>query len=236
MKEEGIVVGSDSAQEWLLPWWWENYSRYNSHPVAFVDLGLSPEKRSWCAERGAVIDLGLDSAFVADRSQMNPLIAAVMENDVGDWFWSYRNAWFKKPFACLHSPFRKSIWMDTDCEVCGPLDELFINYGEPLSMARDLHAYSPYPIYNSGVIVFKQGEPLIAEWAQMAIEQNHLFRGNQDMLSWLIEEKKIAHVDMPGIYNWSRSSSVEKDPQAVIVHWHGPHGKKCLSQVIRGSP
>jgi len=41
----------DKGQQWLLPWWWEQYSAHNSYPVVFVDFGLS-EKGIACAKRG----------------------------------------------------------------------------------------------------------------------------------------------------------------------------------------
>ena len=70
--EDGVIVGSDANHEWLLVWWWENYSRFNSLPVAFVDFGMSPESRKWCQERGLIVDLIVENDFVATREQMNP--------------------------------------------------------------------------------------------------------------------------------------------------------------------
>lgn len=232
LEEDGIIVASDANQEWLLAWWWENYSRFNSLPVAFVDFGMSQAMRTWCQERGLVIDLIVDDAFVATRQQMNPLMTAVMEIESGTWFWDYRKAWFKVPCALLQSPFRKSLWMDLDCEVCGSLEEIFRSYGEPLSLSRDAHSYSSYPVYNCGVIAFRRGVSIIEQWADACIEQNHLSRGNQDLLSQILYRHNM-RVDMPEIYNWSRSSALEKDPQAIIVHWHGPHGKKCLEHIVQ---
>ena len=56
-EEDGILIGSDEHLEWAIPWWWENYSRFNSFPVAFADFGMSEAMRAWCRERGELIDL-----------------------------------------------------------------------------------------------------------------------------------------------------------------------------------
>jgi hypothetical protein len=231
LDEDGIVVASDINHEWLLSWWWENYSRYNSLPVAFVDFGMSQERKRWCQERGIVIDMIVDDDFIVTKEQMNPLTAAVIENESGTWFWGYRQAWFKIPCACMQSPFRKSLWMDLDCEVCGSLEEVFQRYGEPLSLVLDAHSTSSHPVYNTGVIAFKRGISIIEEWADACIEQNHLSRGNQDLLSRILHQHNMS-IDMPDVYNWSRCSSLEKNPEAIIVHWHGPHGKKCLQKML----
>ena len=75
-----------------------------------------------------------------------------------DAFWQCRNAWFKKPLACLQSPFKRTIWVDLDCEVRRELGELFALGEQSLALTQDAFvAYSTsYPIYNSGV-PFREG-------------------------------------------------------------------------------
>ena len=88
---------------------------------------------------------------------MDPALVSKLENELMDTsFWPCRNAWFKKPLACLQSPFEISLWIDLDCEVTGPLDVLYDVYGSSIAMARYPQKYIPYPIYNSGVIVFRR--------------------------------------------------------------------------------
>jgi hypothetical protein len=217
---KGVVVASDARLEWLIPWWWERYSRYNAYPVAFVDYGMSEEMRKWCAERGEVVPLSLPDLFSAGNALLKLLL---LDKDVDEeWFFS-RNAWFKKPFACLHSPFKKSVWIDLDCEMKGSIEPLF---AMRLALALDHYADAPYyPVYNSGVIAFEHGVSLFEEWADLCVRENHTFPGDQEVLSWLIEQKKCI-VEMPAIYNWSRLS--HENPQAVIVHWHGPVGKEHI--------
>jgi hypothetical protein len=228
VRGEGVIVACDLQQEWLLEWWWENYRRFNAYPVAFVDFGMSQEKKRWCQERGALIALPVPDIFVADRSEMQPDLACQMEEEIGTFFWTCRNAWFKKPLACLCSPFESSLWLDLDCEVKGPIGALF---EFSFSLKRYEEQLASYPIYNSGVIVFKWGIPLFEQWADVAIEQNHLFIGDQEVLSWLLRSERI--VELPAIYNWSRR--LPPNPDAVIVHWHGVLGKYCIYHQINSS-
>lgn len=233
-QKKGVIVGSDREQEWLLPWWWEHYSRFNAFPVAFADFGLSKEGRAWCAELGTVIDLTRVENFVRPRSQLDPRVAEDMEKKIGTWIWSHKNGWFKKPLACLQTPFEASIWMDLDCEVRGSLADLFDLSGTFLSMVRYEDARFPYPIYNAGVILFRQGISLMEEWAELAVEQNQAFIGDQDALCWLIHEKKKTVVELPLIYNWSRC--LRPNPEALVLHWHGPQGKSIIfDQIMRSN-
>ena len=48
-KTEGILVGSDLNQEWLLSDWYSHLRKFNPDiPIAFGDLGMSEEGRGWC--------------------------------------------------------------------------------------------------------------------------------------------------------------------------------------------
>lgn len=230
---DGIIVGADLTQEWLLPWWWENYKRFNSHPVAFVDFGMSLEMKSWCKERGEYIRLPVADIFVAAKEQIEPERINEWEDGHGKTFWPSRNAWFKKPLACLQTPYNRSVWIDLDCEIRGPLSALFALSDHPsgVAMAREVHENDPNgPLYNSGVIAFKRGISLFEKWAEDALDRNHLFSGDQNALSRRIFEEKMVIGDVPLIYNWSRCNP--ENPGAVIVHWHGVHGKSVISHQI----
>jgi hypothetical protein len=229
---DGVVVASDLQQEWLLPWWWENYRRFNSHPVVFIDFGMSKEMKVWCQERGALIPLLVPDIFVASKEEMDPDLVARMEDETGKMFWCYRNAWFKKPLACLQSPFKRTLWIDLDCQIRGYLGDLFESFGDGLSMTRYPNPTMPYPIYNSGIIVFKHGLSVFEAWADLCIEQNHLFRGDEDILAWLLKDQNMV-AQLPAIYNWSRC--FEDNPEAIVFHWHGAKGKYCIHHQIMTS-
>lgn len=232
---DGIVVGADISQEWLLPWWWKNYRKYNSNPVAFVDFGLSFEKKEWCRERGELIPLRIFDDFVTDREAVAPKQVQYWEGDLGKAFWSFRSAWFKKPLACLQSPFQRSVWIDLDCEIRGSIHKLF-EYADAqpgLGMVRDygsLLSDLDYPIYNSGVIPFQRNLALMTHWAQNCIEQNSAFKGDQEVFSYMIAQDKISISEIHPIYNWSRLR--EESGEEIILHWHGVHGKNVIKSQI----
>lgn len=224
----GVIVGADLTQEWLLPWWWERYRRHNTLPVFFVDFGMSQEGKAWCRERGELHALPLSDAFVAERSEISPPLVEEMERVCGKQFWPSRTIWFKKPFACLLSPFSQGLWIDLDCEVCGCLDPLFSLSQGKLGMVREaFDNRGANQQYNAGLILFPHGAQCITEWADRSVRENHLFRGDQDVLNALIQERNFPLVELPEIYNWSRLKKA--NPEAVVVHWHGPHGKDIIA-------
>jgi hypothetical protein len=228
-EDRGVVVGSDLTQEWLLPWWWENYRRHNQYPVSFVNFGLSEEKKKWCQERGELIPLYVADIFVQEKEELAPCLIKEWEAGFGNRFWDSRKAWFKKPLACLASPYRQSIWIDLDCEIRGSLEPLFDFAKHPSGLAlTEERPDGPTPIatYNSGVIVFQRGIELIEEWADASFERNGDFRGDQELLSQLIADKGIFIGQLPSEYNWSRYYG--DAPEALIYHWHGEFGRSVI--------
>lgn len=219
---EGIIVGCDLFQEWILPWWWENYRRHNRYPVAFFDFGLSEKGQQWCLERGELIRLR--SLLVKGRDEVDPSLAHHWEERHGENFWDSREAWFKKPLACARSPFGKSVWLDLDCEVLQPLDFLFEACLHPsgIALAND----QVVPTYNSGVIAFRQGCPITQAWADQSLEKTGDFRGDQDLLSHIIAEKNAPVCELEQIYNWNVGYG--DNPDAVICHWLGESAKTVL--------
>ena len=83
---------------------------------------------------------------------------------------------------------------------------------------------------NSGVLLFDTGCPLILDWAKEALHGNAVFVGDQDILSHLIDSTKTPVATLPPIYNWSRFAGESQD--AVVMHWHGNHGKTVISHQI----
>lgn len=230
LETDGVIVGADQNQEWLLPWWWEHYRQFNTYPVTFIDFGLSLSMKEWCEKQGSRIRLLIPDFYILGKEELDTSTSQTWEKGWGQTFWDCRNAWFKKPLACLQSPYRRSIWFDLDCEIRCPLNALFHACEHPshIAMVRDL--LDPRE-YNSGVIAFKRGTPLIQDWAKDAFLRNGEFRGDQDLLSQLIIEQKIEIQEIPSRYNWSRRA--EENPEALIIHWHGPHGKAIIAHEIQ---
>ncbi len=231
--EDGVMAGADLNQEWLLPWWWEHYQKHNSHPVIFIDFGMSFEAKDWCKKRGELFSLRMFADFIKERENIDPAIANHFEEECGTYFWDCRNAWFKKPFACLQTPFRRTLWIDVDCEIRGPMKDLF-PYADPapgVAMVQDqAPSTTGYPIYNSGVMAFHRHAPLIDSWARHCIEYNHILRGDQEIFSYMVHKETLSITEIPPKYNWSRFN--EKEDGAIILHWHGPHGKTVIRSQI----
>lgn len=234
LAQQGVIVGADLSQEWLLPWWWDHYHTFNDFPVTFIDFGLSQEAKKWCVEKGTLLPLRVADIFVVEKEQIPSHFVQKWEDAYGREFWINRNGWFKKPLACLLSPYQQSVWIDLDCEVRGSIAALFTLCAHPsgIAMAQDLYDPLSEEIgFNSGVIVFKQGIQILEDWADQAFEKNHLYAGDQSILSWIIQEQKLSIAELPPIYNWSRRR--EENREAIIVHWHGKQGKEVIVHQIR---
>ncbi len=226
---DGVIIASDQTLEWILPWWLENYRKHNSHPVAFIDLGLSFEKKDWCKKHGEFIPLRV----VDFAEETDPETAKQWEEEFGRHFWGSRDAWFKKPLACLKSPFERTVWIDIDCEVRAPITPLFQYADSPSGFAMAKEQVDPskaFQIYNSGIIVFRQNHPLLKEWADLCLTRSGQFRGDQEAFSHMIAERKIGIDEVPPLYNWSRCREDRDD--VAIQHWHGHHGKYVIRTLI----
>jgi hypothetical protein len=231
LEKEGILVGADLSQEWLLPWWWEKYRKFSRLPVAFVDFGLSKEMRDWCRERGHYISLPVADVFMTERENVDPNLAQEWDAEYGVQFWTGRNACFKKPMACLLSPFQRTMWIDLDCEIKSPFQDALILCEHPSSIALAKKCKNAERVeFNSGVIVFKRGCSLIEQWAKLSFEENHLHATDEQALIHIVNQGRIDVNQLPLIYNWSRCD--ELNPRAAILHWHGRHGKEVISRQI----
>jgi len=221
--DTGVITAADEEQEWLLAWWWSNYTAHNDLPVLFVDLGMSTGARDWCAQRGALSEpVSLDCY-----------------------------GWFKKPLALLQSPFKQAIWLDSDCEVRGSLVRLFefcadggigmtFDRGTP---QRFREAMPPdAPIYNSGVVVFNHGDPVVPQWASMTLalrsdrpgDPRYGQPGDQETLALTLRRYAKGRVrDVPKDLVRLRLS--DGDGPAVVMHWTGPTGKQHIRDAMSRS-
>ena len=239
--KQGIVVGCDRNQEWLLPWWWKHYSEHNTYPVVFMDFGLSPEALAWCKERGTCVDLSTVDPKQFLKIPESP-IKEKWESRCGPELWNERHAWFKKPFACFYSPFESSIWLDLDCEVRGDLAPIFncLGLGAEIAISKEsqsiqeLHQNLGFLLpgeinYNSGVIAFKKGAA-IDFWLEQTVCHNEQFIGDQQALSRAIFLKPFSLVELPAAFNWSPAEG--QNDQATIVHYHGGHFKQEIANQL----
>ncbi len=235
MYEKGVLVASDQNTEWLLPWWWQKYSTCNTLPVVFVDFGMTKESLTWCKERGEVIPFKVPS-FCKPLSQESGIEA---EKLYGTSCFQSRDAWFKKPSACLLSPFLKTLWLDLDCEVLSSLDDVFlyleegselaVSYGYAENLPKILEgAGEAGTICNSGVLVFRKGSELLQKWEKKALEESDKYLGDECILSILLAESLDTVSLLPEEYNWRMTRGVPVC--AKVIHWKGEWGKSYIAK------
>lgn len=231
-QEKGIVVGCNQAQEWLLPWWYMNYSIHNHYPITFVNFGdMTSQALAWCRQRGTVINLDCGDAFIARKEDVDPEVAAFWESRRAA-IWTLRQAWLKIPFAMLKSPYQKSVWMDLDCQVVKSIEPIFSVYLQDCDFAVTKEADAEQivyqaqgsllegeVIYNAGVVAYRQGSTVLQEWAERVRTQNMHFMGCQKVLARLLHEKKLPFTELPATYNWAMAQG--KNPEAAIFHYWG---------------
>ncbi|NGX45338.1 MAG: hypothetical protein K940chlam2_00487 [Chlamydiae bacterium] len=225
----GVIVASDERSEWLLPWWWARYSARNTLPVCLIDLGLSHFGRTFCKERGTL--LALDGAVsCAAKDQISKEQAAHWEAIYGKELWEMRSAWFKKPHALCQTPFKKTLWLDLDCEVLLPLEPLFENHQNDsfviASETESAFLAEGEPLYNSGVILYERTDPILEAWRAASLLKSGEAWGDQQLLSRIISEEQFPITLLDERYNWRMARGL--NIHAAIIHWVGSWGKEYI--------
>lgn len=153
---------------------------------------------------------------------------------------STSKGWFKKPAAMIEASklSEKVFWLDTDCHVQGPIDDLF-NYIEPnkLAMVEDVpwSKRRESKWHNSGVVGF-QGRPVILdEWAAEVAFNPAV--GDQEVLHGLLGNplrKEIYIKDLPRRYNTLRLDLIDgsQPDDIAIMHWTGAKGKEMIRDLM----
>jgi hypothetical protein len=211
MIDKAFVGGADKNCEWLLPWWLGNIRKNSSIPVIIYDFGLSKKGKDW-----------------AHRNNINLLTL------------EHNNGWFMKPSAILDAPAKQRIWLDIDCEVKKPIDDIFSFIEEErIAVAPDpVHSWGCK--YNSGVVGVQDKPAAVKEWKRMCDnpkQYGQMGRGDQELLWEMIKEDKnppLSHI--PKQYCWLRIylekyKKYHKDVR--IIHWTGPRGKEIIAKSVR---
>ncbi len=191
---------------------------------------MSEPAKAWCARHGELIAVSVDTSF------LHPISAAHKKK----WEMHYdpslkniRQNCFKKPFACLTSPYKQTLWIDLDCEIIKGLDDLF-TYCSPTSqvgLVQEVETnhyprWSPGVFYNGGVIAFVHGCDLIAQWAQECRVRNDKYCFDDNILSALINEQQLNITELPPECNWKFIWGFNMN--AIIVHWATNAGKNFI--------
>ena len=227
---KGVIIGCDATQEWLLLWWWGNYSKKNGYPVAIFDFGMSEKAIAWCKAIGRYIKQPRKADFLKEPS---PKLCARF-GDLGfanqdeQTIRDTRLAWFQKPFACLHTPFPLTCWIDLDCEVKGDIAPLFktLEEGAEIALVKDpeysqkklceLGTISPDETsYSSGVIAFKKGAKIIDEWVDISTRHNDEFTGDSETLTRTLYLRRPALKELPPIYNWNMNQGPNQNSYRI---------------------
>lgn len=242
MEDYGIIVGCDKNQEWLLPWWWENYHQHNTKPVAFFDFGMSEESQQFCKERGLYFLVEEKNTHQEDLELIPPEIHFTWRIIYGEeTLKNSRSAWFKKPFAAINSPFSIGLWIDLDCHILRCLDPIFshlqeddeisMRYEHECSTVFDhllQNSYFDEHLYNSGVILFRKNSRAIRDWVEVIKNSKEKFIGDEHAISRAIYQNLLPVKLLPEIYNDMRL--MEDYPETYIVHYAGVHGKKLIKE------
>lgn len=238
MNESGVLVGSDLCSEWLLPWWWEHYSKHNGFPVAFADFGMSEHGIDWCLQRGAVFSVEAECP-IRQKQELPQKTAALWELCCGEGVWNVREAWIKKAYALLNSPFPKTLWIDIDCQIHAPLKELFslldtyeIGIVEDTSEQHKIHL-ADEPHYNSGVIIYRRDTPFFSQFRSVIENYESELPGDEELLGRAIYLHSPKLIELPAIYNWRYDDGT--NPLTVITHYSGGPGKLKIMETLPSS-
>jgi hypothetical protein len=106
---EGIVTAADAGYFRELQFLVRSITAVSCQPVCVIDLGLTETQRNWCLDIGNIIVWS------------TPELYQPMQR-IRDRFWW--QAWIK-PFYLVQAPFDRVLWIDADCVVLKPLDDLF---------------------------------------------------------------------------------------------------------------
>ena len=200
-----FLTGVDTSHEFLLKWWYKKITYHNPDiHITICDFGMSPEVRDWAKTHA-------------------------------DHFISYpkhhKCAWFYKTQSMIDSPYEYTCWLDVDCEVQKPIDDIF-NYAEQDKIGLTVDIIRG-KWWATGVNLIKGMSPLLKDWH--AIAEKAQVRGDQEALQEIIgkyPQRGNEIIKLPLIYQWLRLQLHRKqdNPNKRVVHWTGPIGKNHIRQ------
>lgn len=170
----GVVVGCDACQEWMLPWWYENYTKHNAYPVVVADFGMSgrygldsikiptiPGVKVWFNKPVAIREAPFDCTVWID-------IDCEIRGDIGRIF-----EYARKGFAVTRDPYAAKRCLNTD----------------PIA---------------SGVVGVTNNNQILDKWIDTTMAQCSRFRGDQEILNSFVNASSPGVVVMPPVYQWLR--------------------------------
>lgn len=204
-----FITGVDKNHEWMLKWWFNNIRKHSDTNITLCDFGMSYEIKEWA-------------------------------KSVADHFIEYpphpKCAWFYKTRCLLDSPYEKTCWLDSDCEVLTNIDDIF-EYAkkDKVGLTKDVPRRG-IEWWATGVVVVNGINDTLYEWNKIA-SKAHL-RGDQEAFKALIQENPEFEYyieEIPNEYQWLRlqlARGVDSKSKRVI-HWTGPTGKQHIKKLLK---
>ncbi|WP_316355694.1 hypothetical protein [Candidatus Neptunichlamydia sp. REUL1] len=233
--DSGVLTGCDERQEYLLKWWWTNYSKHNTYPVTFCDFGMSPSAQNWCKSKGTLI-----SQHSIPMSNLSEGIeSAPWRDTLFPLLWSNRDVWFRKAFVQQKSPYTNSIWIDLDCEVKKDVGSLFemIQIGDGFAISHTSEEETA-PLHErkllkegtkgvqTGVFAYTNTSPIIPAWTKWCQDLYQIDFAEETCLSHLLHEKPYDIIYFSRNYNWTTPEI--PNPHALILHHASATRKRNL--------
>ncbi|MCB1106975.1 MAG: hypothetical protein KDK76_02645 [Chlamydiia bacterium] len=239
--DKGILTGCDERQEWLLIWWWKNLTKFNAYPITFCDFGMSPSARAWCASKGNVIT---QSKEMFPIKNINEQVANPPWKDtITPRMWDHRPIWFYKPLVLPKTPYKRTLWMDPDCEVKGSIEPLMdLPLGkdrfairktseEDNEGARKMGYLSPgVSGVQAGVILYEKDTPVIPAWIDRFLHNHPNEFSDEHCLDHLLHDHPFEITHFSPLYNSTEFNP--PNPNAIIHHHSSAKQKRILLQKI----
>lgn len=207
---------------------------------------MTKSARLWCEKRGSLVSFILPKEIVAKREEVEKERRETWEKVYSGNIWQARLGWFSKPFALLRTPYDRSCWIDLDCQILRPLNELIdasdLGYG--LAIVREVERsvlfckkfgiYLDGEIsYNTGVISFKRDSSIIKKWAENTLLRTSEFLGDQDIFNRTVFEEKYSLHELPSHFNARPLDGIF--PETTILHFTCEPGKNYIFGQIKTS-
>lgn len=214
-----FITGCDSKTEWQLPWFVENLRKHSSVDLVIADFGMSDDMVSFASMSSSQL------IVVSPKAGLKEI-----------------KGWMRKPLAMTKSPYRETVWLDTDCHVKGDIDDIFgLIKPHKLLMAED----KPWSTrrgekwHNSGVVGFSGKPKVLVDWSSKCMDTE--IDGDQEVLHWMMggdELRRMSFIeDLPRKYNTLRLDVLDNtQPNDIrIMHWTGAKGNDEIRKMIRNA-
>ena len=219
-----FLTGCDSNTEWQLPWFIDNFRRYNSNAkIILADFGIS---KSMLSSMESYFD-----KIIPSKKNVHP--------------------WFKKPMTIeiVAKDTDKVCWIDTDCEIKGNIESIFeLSNPNKLSMVEDRpwtkRRNTLGKWYNAGVVLVEGCPSILSKWTKecaanpVESDQHVLYvMTGADNAKWHAENdvKRLTYINpLPHTYNTLRLDYIDdiavKDPK--IIHHTGVEGNNKIKSML----